>query len=232
MDFPKDVYNQIPHPHIYSSTNIHLPIPNISHHDSHIIHTQRVLNSSYSPTHTAISTTYDLNGLPAVRSGYQNLHLIHASSFDAYRGIPVFPNTSVIPVMRSYQPRPRGGHDIAMINQHGMIMEVQPTQTRPTFPNSTLNLNLNRFQPPAVAHAPHFPLNNIASPTTFSSQNHYVNISHNPIMYRAPPPSFSSNINIGRATIMSNNQAAVPISYCCCCCGNVVSTIARAPSPE
>lgn len=217
MAFPSDIHNQI------GSIN----------NTNGLIHTQMVYRSNYSTT--IITTTYGLNGLPAVRSGFQNMHLLHSpsssSSSPAYWGGVVFPDRPVIPMIRSYQPRPPG---LIMSNPHMMIREthvpVQPTQTGPTFPNHTLNLNFMRFQPPRVARAPHLPLNNISSPTTLSgfhgrtgvmrnqqssSQTyHYGNISPNPIMNAAtrfrPPPSFSSNINIGRASIMSDNQISLP----------------------
>ncbi|PQM33648.1 hypothetical protein Pyn_30864 [Prunus yedoensis var. nudiflora] len=217
MAFPSDIHNQI------GSIN----------NTNGLIHTQMVYRSNYSTT--IITTTYGLNGLPAVRSGFQNMHLLHSpsstSSSPAYWGGVVFPDRPVIPMIRSYQPRPPG---LIMSNPHMMIREthvpVQPTQTGPTFPDHTLNLNFMRFQPPRVALAPHFPLNNISSPTTLSgfhgrtgdmrnqqssSQTyHYENISPNPIMHTAtrfrPPPSFSSNINIGRASIMSDNQISLP----------------------
>ncbi|KAM1041609.1 hypothetical protein ACFX2I_030741 [Malus domestica] len=175
-------------------TNLQLPISNrYSYVNSPLVHTQR---AQYQPPLAGVANW------PGVRPFQQNMHVLQTSSSinaNAYRGVSVLSTVT-------FQPHP-------LTHFPGNII-VNNTFILPGIFNA-------RGLPQHLARGTQVPFHQVPS-TRPSLITNLLSISPNPIMSRASTrprlPSFSSNINIGRPTFMSNQAQVQP-------------TITRATSP-
>lgn len=170
-------------------TNLQLPISNrYSYVNSPLVHTQR---AQYQQPLAGVANW------PGVRPFQQNMHVLQTSSSinaNAYRGVSVLSTVT-------FQP-----HQLTHFSDN---IIVNNTFILPGIFNA-------RRLPQHLARGTQVPFNPFHQvPSTRPSLiTNLLNISPNPIMSRASTgprlPSFSSNINIGRPTFMSNQAQVQP----------------------
>lgn len=171
-------------------TNLQLPISNrYSYVNSTLVHTQR---AQYQLPLAGVANW------PGVRPVQQNMHVLQTSSSinaDAYRGVSMLSTVTFQPHQLTHLP----GNII--VNNTFILPGI--------FNGRGLPQHLARG-----TQVPSNPFHQVPSTRPSLIANNLLNISPNPIMSRVSTgprlPSFSSNINIGRPTFMSNQAQVQP----------------------